>query len=143
MTRENRRANDIDGSALAAQPGKSQGRPLNARAPTRPSSKTACPACVLPRAPRPGQPNVDRPPDITGAFGRAVTCPDERRAVRRIRALPLALEYCFTRRASAAETDRIERRLRHVCKPFGTDVERAGEFIELRPGPQPKCGAWR
>ena len=62
---------------------------------------------------------------------------------RRIRALPLALEYCFTRPRTAAESDWIERRLRHLCAPFGTDVERAGEFIELRPGPQPKCGAWR
>jgi poly-gamma-glutamate synthesis protein (capsule biosynthesis protein) len=62
---------------------------------------------------------------------------------RRIRALPLALEYCFTRRASAAESDWIERRLRHLCKPFGTDVERAGGLIEVRPGPQPKREAWR
>ena len=62
---------------------------------------------------------------------------------RRIRALPLALENCFTRRASAAEAKWIERRLRHLCKPFGTDVERAGGFIEVRPGPQPKRDGWR
>ena len=47
---ENRWANDIDGSALAAQPGKSQGRPLKSPG-SSPSSKTACPACVLPEGP--------------------------------------------------------------------------------------------
>jgi poly-gamma-glutamate capsule biosynthesis protein CapA/YwtB (metallophosphatase superfamily) len=57
---------------------------------------------------------------------------------RRIRALPLALEYCFTRQASAAETDWIERRLRDLCAPFGTGVERSGGLIEIRPGAQPK-----
>jgi hypothetical protein len=51
----------------------------------------------------------------------------------RIRALPLVLEYCFTRLASAAESDWIERRLRHLCVPFGTDVERSGGLIEVRP----------
>ena len=57
---------------------------------------------------------------------------------RRIRALPLALEYCFTRRASAAETDWIERRLRHLCAPFGTGVQRSGGLIEVRPGARPQ-----
>jgi len=52
---------------------------------------------------------------------------------RRIRALPLALEYCFTREASAAEADWTERRLRDLCAPFGTDVERSGGLIEVRP----------
>jgi poly-gamma-glutamate synthesis protein (capsule biosynthesis protein) len=60
---------------------------------------------------------------------------------RQIRALPLALEYCFTRRASAAESDWFERRLRHLSRPFGTDV--ASGLIEVRPGPQPKPEAWR
>lgn len=62
---------------------------------------------------------------------------------RRIRALPLALEYCFTRRASAAETDWIERRLRHLCAPFGTEVERSGGLIEVRPGTLHAARAWR
>src|SRR3954447_9694355 len=53
---EKRWANDIDGSALAAQPGKSQGRPMKSPGSTRPSRKTACPACVLPKVPVP----VDR-----------------------------------------------------------------------------------
>ena len=61
---------------------------------------------------------------------------------RRIRALPLPRD-CFTRRGTAAESGWIERRLVHLCARFGTHVERAGEFIELRPGPQPKRGAWR
>lgn len=62
---------------------------------------------------------------------------------RRIRALPLALEYGFTRRASVAETNRIERRLRHRCAPFGTDVEGAGGLIEVRPRAWPKRQAPR
>jgi poly-gamma-glutamate capsule biosynthesis protein CapA/YwtB (metallophosphatase superfamily) len=57
---------------------------------------------------------------------------------RRVRALPLALEYCFTRRGSAAETDWIERRLRHLCAPFGTGVESSGGLIEVRPDARPK-----
>lgn len=56
---------------------------------------------------------------------------------RRIQALPLALEYCFTRRASDAEADWIERRLRDLCTPFGTAVERSGTLIEVRPSAQP------
>ena len=50
----------------------------------------------------------------------------------RIRAMPLALEYGFTRQASAAETDLIERRLRELCAPFGTRVERSDGLIEVR-----------
>jgi hypothetical protein len=71
---ENRWANDIDGSALAAQPGKSQGRPLKARA-LSPSSKPACPACVLPKAPRPSQPNLRRQPDVTETFAAQFHAP--------------------------------------------------------------------
>jgi hypothetical protein len=52
---ENQRANDTDGSALAAQPGKSQGRPPKPRA-RSPPRKTACPNCVLPRGPCPSEP---------------------------------------------------------------------------------------
>ena len=51
---------------------------------------------------------------------------------RRIRALPLALDFCFTRAASPAEADWIVRRLQQLCAPFGTDVEcAAGGLIEL------------
>jgi poly-gamma-glutamate synthesis protein (capsule biosynthesis protein) len=50
----------------------------------------------------------------------------------RIQALPLALEYCYTRQATPAETDWIARRLRDLCAPFGTTVEStAGGLIEL------------
>ncbi len=52
----------------------------------------------------------------------------------RIRAMPLALEYGFTRQASAAETDLIERRLRKRCAPFGTRVERSDGLIEVGGG---------
>ncbi|MBV9413728.1 MAG: CapA family protein, partial [Solirubrobacterales bacterium] len=50
---------------------------------------------------------------------------------RAIRALPLALEYCFTRRASPAETDTILRLLQARCTPFGTDPHIHGGMIEL------------
>jgi len=46
---------------------------------------------------------------------------------RRIRALPLALDFCFTRRASPSESDWIERRLRRLCAPFGTTVDRCDD----------------
>jgi poly-gamma-glutamate synthesis protein (capsule biosynthesis protein) len=56
----------------------------------------------------------------------------DRMGPRRIRALPLALDYCFTRRASPAEAGWILRRLRELCAPFGTNVETsAGDLIEL------------
>jgi Bacterial capsule synthesis protein PGA_cap len=52
---------------------------------------------------------------------------------RRIRALPIALDYCFTRKATADEADWITRRLADLCAPFGTAVERTGELIEVHP----------
>jgi poly-gamma-glutamate capsule biosynthesis protein CapA/YwtB (metallophosphatase superfamily) len=51
----------------------------------------------------------------------------------RIRALPLALDYCFTRQASADEAEWIARRLRDLCAPFGSAVERTGGLIEVQP----------
>jgi poly-gamma-glutamate capsule biosynthesis protein CapA/YwtB (metallophosphatase superfamily) len=52
---------------------------------------------------------------------------------RRIQALPVALDFCFTRLASAAEAEWIARRLRRLCAPFGTGVERAGDLLEIAP----------
>jgi poly-gamma-glutamate capsule biosynthesis protein CapA/YwtB (metallophosphatase superfamily) len=52
----------------------------------------------------------------------------------RVRALPLTLEYCFTRRASATDADSIAGRLRDRCAPFGTRVERSDGLIEVRAG---------
>jgi poly-gamma-glutamate synthesis protein (capsule biosynthesis protein) len=57
---------------------------------------------------------------------------------RRIRALPLALDYCFTREASPTEKDWIVRRLRALCAPFATDVEPSEGLIELRPSGYPE-----
>lgn len=51
----------------------------------------------------------------------------------RIRAVPIALEYCFTRLASPAQADWIVRSLRERCAPFGTAVEARDQVIELRP----------
>jgi poly-gamma-glutamate capsule biosynthesis protein CapA/YwtB (metallophosphatase superfamily) len=59
----------------------------------------------------------------------------DRDGPNRIRALPLALDSCFTRGASAAEAHWIERRLRKVCAPFGTSVERTEGLIEIQAGP--------
>jgi poly-gamma-glutamate capsule biosynthesis protein CapA/YwtB (metallophosphatase superfamily) len=54
--------------------------------------------------------------------------------VGRVRALPLALDYCFTRAASPAEADWIVGRLRALSAPFGTEVDWREGLIELRPG---------
>ena len=51
--REKQWANDTDGSALEAQPDKSQGRPLKSPGSTRPSRKPACPYAFSQRAPVP------------------------------------------------------------------------------------------
>jgi poly-gamma-glutamate capsule biosynthesis protein CapA/YwtB (metallophosphatase superfamily) len=47
-------------------------------------------------------------------------------AVRRIRAVPLALDYCFTRTAAPDEARTIEQLLRERCAPFGTEVTAGG-----------------
>jgi hypothetical protein len=64
---ENWWANDIDGSALAAQPGKLQGRPqrkpgLEAHHAKRPANLRS------PEGPCPSRPNLSRQPDDTGAL---------------------------------------------------------------------------
>ena len=64
---ENRWANDIDGSALAAQPGKSQGRPLKSPG-SKPIAQNGLPNLRSPEGPCPSRPNLSRPPDDTGAF---------------------------------------------------------------------------
>ena len=87
---ENRWANDIDGSALAAQPGKSQGRPLKSPGSNRPSSKTACPTCVLPEGP---SSQSAEPKSAAGhtSLQRAVSCPEsEQRPTRGAANLPAA-----------------------------------------------------
>jgi Bacterial capsule synthesis protein PGA_cap len=55
-----------------------------------------------------------------------------------IRALPLALNYCYTRGASPAETQSIARLLRERCAPFGTDVRVREGMIEFGIEP-PAC----
>ena len=50
IEQENRWANDIDGSALAAQPGKSQGRPLKSPG-SKPIVQTGLPSLRSPRKP--------------------------------------------------------------------------------------------
>jgi poly-gamma-glutamate capsule biosynthesis protein CapA/YwtB (metallophosphatase superfamily) len=50
----------------------------------------------------------------------------------RTRALPLALDHCFTRAASEQEAAWIVRRLRALCAPFGTAVETSDGLIDLR-----------
>jgi poly-gamma-glutamate capsule biosynthesis protein CapA/YwtB (metallophosphatase superfamily) len=50
---------------------------------------------------------------------------------RAICALPLALDYCFTRRASPTETDIIAGLLQQRCTPFGTKPHVRDGMIEL------------
>jgi poly-gamma-glutamate capsule biosynthesis protein CapA/YwtB (metallophosphatase superfamily) len=48
----------------------------------------------------------------------------------RIEAVPLALDYCFTRIATGDEAAWIGRRLRQACAEFGTDVtDEDGRFV--------------
>jgi hypothetical protein len=66
-SRENRWANDIDGSALAAQPGKSQGRPLKSPG-SKPIAQNGLPSLRSPEGPCPSRPNLSPAPDDTGAL---------------------------------------------------------------------------
>ena len=52
---------------------------------------------------------------------------------RRIRALPLALDHCFTRAANPDETEAILRLLRARCAPFATEVTTSDGLVELLP----------
>jgi poly-gamma-glutamate synthesis protein (capsule biosynthesis protein) len=52
----------------------------------------------------------------------------------RIRALPLGLDYCFTRLASPEESAWIVGRLRALCAPFGTEVALSDGLIDVRAG---------
>jgi hypothetical protein len=61
-------ANDIDGSALAAQPGKSQGRPMKSPGSNTPIAQNGLPSLRSPEGPCPSRPNLSRPPDDTSAF---------------------------------------------------------------------------
>jgi poly-gamma-glutamate capsule biosynthesis protein CapA/YwtB (metallophosphatase superfamily) len=48
----------------------------------------------------------------------------------RIEAVPIALDYCFTRMANEDESAWIGRRLRRACAAFGTDVtDEDGRFV--------------
>src|SRR4051794_39734575 len=64
---ENRWANDIDGSALAAQPGKSQGRPLKSPG-SKPIAQNGLPSLRSPEGPCPSRPNLRPAPDNSRAF---------------------------------------------------------------------------
>jgi hypothetical protein len=70
-------------------------------------------------------------PELRNDLGLLWLVDLDRTGPRRIRALPLALDHCFTRRASAPEADWIERRLRDLCAPFGTRVDRSGDLLEI------------
>jgi poly-gamma-glutamate synthesis protein (capsule biosynthesis protein) len=47
----------------------------------------------------------------------------------RVEALPLALDFCFTRLANRTEADWIARRFVAACGQLGTDVERDGDRL--------------
>jgi hypothetical protein len=55
---------------------------------------------------------------------------------RAIRALPLALDYCFTRRANPSETETILALLRGRCSPLGSEVTTTRDgLFEVVPAP--------
>ncbi len=57
----------------------------------------------------------------------------EAHAPARIQALPLALDYCFTRAATQEESQWIVRRLQALCAPFETEVAFADGLIDVSP----------
>jgi poly-gamma-glutamate capsule biosynthesis protein CapA/YwtB (metallophosphatase superfamily) len=57
----------------------------------------------------------------------------ERGRPRRLAALPLALDHCFTRLAEGAERDWIARRLDAACRALGTTVRADGDLLEVSP----------
>jgi hypothetical protein len=52
---------------------------------------------------------------------------------RRLEALPLALDVCYTRLAEGADAAWIRRRLREACAAFGVEVRRDGERLVVEP----------
>jgi poly-gamma-glutamate capsule biosynthesis protein CapA/YwtB (metallophosphatase superfamily) len=48
-----------------------------------------------------------------------------------LEAVPLALDFCFTRPADEQETEWIARRFRVACRDMGTDVSRSGDRLLL------------
>ena len=58
----------------------------------------------------------------------------DRQGPQRIRAVPLALDYSFTRLASSTEIECIVHLLRERCEPFGTEIECSEGVIHVRPG---------
>ena len=55
-----------------------------------------------------------------------------RSGVRRVRGVPLKLDYCFTRRAPPADASSIARRLLTLCRPFETEVDVSDGLLELQ-----------
>ena len=51
---------------------------------------------------------------------------------KRIEALPLALDYCYTRVADGEDFDWIRRRFRAACAAFGTEVTEEGGRLVVR-----------
>ena len=72
-------------------------------------------------------------PDLRNDLGLLWLLELDAGVVRRIRALPLTLDYCYTRVASQEETDWIVGRLQELCRPLETRVERAGDLIAFEP----------
>jgi hypothetical protein len=88
--------NDIDGSALAAQPGKSQGRPPKSPGSNSPIVQNGLPNLRSPKkAPRPGQSNLGPPADTTGALKEQFHAPTTERLAHR------PPDACSRRRAGA------------------------------------------
>ncbi|MDB5876049.1 MAG: hypothetical protein JWQ07_5491 [Ramlibacter sp.] len=80
-TVENRWANDIDGSALAAQPGKSQGRPLKSSGSNTHRPETAYPTCVLPEGPSSQSAEPMSAAGCQVSLRAAVSCPEKQHSL--------------------------------------------------------------
>ncbi len=57
---------------------------------------------------------------------------DDSRRISGIEALPLRLDYCYTRAAEPDDVEWIRQRLRHACAEFGTAVTQRGDRLAFR-----------
>jgi poly-gamma-glutamate capsule biosynthesis protein CapA/YwtB (metallophosphatase superfamily) len=58
----------------------------------------------------------------------------DRTGWRRLEAIPLALDYCYTRLATGSDAAWVRTRFRHACEQMGTEVEESsGRLIVDRP----------
>jgi poly-gamma-glutamate synthesis protein (capsule biosynthesis protein) len=72
-------------------------------------------------------------PDLRNDLGLLWLVTIEGGAPRRIEALPLALDYCYTRAATGEDAAWIARRFAELCARLGTEVQREDGWLVVYP----------